>query len=475
MMEPDELVRSRMQELDLPVPDVESAMGAAKRRGPIRRTGRRRGQAVAAMVAVAVLLVVMLAVGVTRRSDGSAPVVSAGDPAAPAAPWQMLPALPGPTRGTLNAMMAGADVLVWGASVGATSATTAAGGYELDPDTDRWRSIPEPGIDRPVLRRVLAWTGTRVLLLGCATGTPALPVQALSYDPGTRVWAALPAPPLAGSCDPYGVWSGAELLVWQNQQGAAYDPIANSWRTVSAPPGTGRDAALMGPKVLVTSTESLPRTNNEQRRVAWVFDLQTETWAPAAPPPVWGPNAWVGDRLLVLGASSGTLFAYDPSTDAWTRRADVPLAPREGVASAVVDGRFVAWGGIAASKQEPRAPLSTDPEVLGDATFSDGAIYDIAADRWSALPPSPLSPRSGAAGLTVGGEVLIIGGADPCVQYLSDGARLRAGGSSDRTMAATSNPPTTATRASCAPPEPPPGVTVPVGPPATSPTGTPVR
>lgn len=55
--------------------------------------------------------------------------------------------------------------------------------------------------------------------------------------------------------------------------------------------------------------------------------------------------------------------------------------------------------------------------------FADGAAYDPDDDRWRELAPAPLSPRHGAAAVrTAAGEVLIMGGRDNASGH-ADGAR----------------------------------------------------
>ena len=82
------------------------------------------------------------------------------------------------------------------------------------------------------------------------------------------------------------------------------------------------------------------------------------------------------DRIVYLiGGFSGnfrpvsTVWAYDPSKDTWTRKADLrpTAAPRGSLGAALVDGRIYAIGGVG---------------LEGDVGTTE--VYDPSADIWSA-------------------------------------------------------------------------------------------
>ena len=51
-----------------------------------------------------------------------------------------------------------------------------------------------------------------------------------------------------------------------------------------------------------------------------------------------------GDQIIAGSVPSGLVEVYDPSTDTWTRKADMPTA-RGFFGTAVVDGKIYAIGG----------------------------------------------------------------------------------------------------------------------------------
>jgi hypothetical protein len=99
--------------------------------------------------------------------------------------------------------------------------------------------------------------------------------------------------------------------------------------------------------------------------------------------------ALVGVLVMTIAASCASASSW-----AWRKVPDPgPLGPREGVALAVTPAGAIAWGGL---------------DVDG-TLHDDGALLED--NRWTDLPPGPLSARhsSGVAVLD-GGRVVIVGG-----------------------------------------------------------------
>ncbi|HET7489265.1 MAG TPA: hypothetical protein VFJ85_15140 [Acidimicrobiales bacterium] len=134
------------------------------------------------------------------------------------------------------------------------------------------------------------------------------------------------------------VWTGSEFIVWGGSvgrtpfvDGAAYDPRTRTWRAVPAAP-------------------IAPRTQHAA--------------------------VWTGREMLVVGGTSrrgnAATFAdgaaYDPAAGTWRRIADAPAVTAAG--KAVVVGGFVVVSGREGPTPDPRHLL----------------VYDLAADRWTAVP-----------------------------------------------------------------------------------------
>ena len=119
---------------------------------------------------------------------------------------------------------------------------------------------------------------------------------------------------------------------------------------------------------------------------------------PAGPPITWTTKrpmptprtelgvATVNNRLYAIGGYSGTTLPgsvlqtveeYDPATDAWTRKADMPT-PRRQLVVVAVNGRIYAIGGV-------NFTSNTSSVVYSYATEE----YDPATDTWAAKAPLP--------------------------------------------------------------------------------------
>jgi N-acetylneuraminic acid mutarotase len=109
--------------------------------------------------------------------------------------------------------------------------------------------------------------------------------------------------------------------------------------------------------------------------------------------------AWDGKELLTFGVMNAAL---DPATGRWRPLTAPPLPG----ASVVLwtGARVLIWGG----------------GCCGDAT-AEGATYNPASDRWTALPRSPLAGRH-APGVWTGTQMVIVGGQTPDGDAFADAA-----------------------------------------------------
>jgi len=107
---------------------------------------------------------------------------------------------------------------------------------------------------------------------------------------------------------------------------------------------------------------------------------------------------------------------YDPQTDTWETRADMPQA-QGGLAAAVLNGRLYAFGG------EQWSPTQK--------VFSTVWVYDPATDSWDSAGELP-EARHGLAAATIGSETFSIAGADrPGGGAVNSSAALTPGTSPD--------------------------------------------
>jgi hypothetical protein len=135
------------------------------------------------------------------------------------------------------------------------------------------------------------------------------------------------------------------------------------------------------------------------------FDPETSSWTLKSPLP--GDDllqyfglAEVGGRLYVVAGDTGwrgqraSNLEYDPATDVWTPRAELPGGPRWSLVAAAVDGRIYALGGRL------------------DSIFLDrNECYDPVLDQWSARAPIP-TPRDAVVAAVIDGRIHLVGGHD---------------------------------------------------------------
>ena len=139
------------------------------------------------------------------------------------------------------------------------------------------------------------------------------------------------------------------------------------------------------------------------------YDPATDTWTTKADMPTarFGlSTSVVNGKIYVFGGapskpSGGTLSTveeYDPATDTWTTKADMPTA-RLCLSTSVVNGKMYAIGGW------PRGSHNT-------STVEE---YDPATDTWTTKADMPTA-RFGLSTSVVNGKIYAIGGARNCVE-----------------------------------------------------------
>lgn len=266
-----------------------------------------------------------------------------------------------------------------------------------------------------------AWTGTELLLWsgngsvsdvceqvsggGLRCGDPTRRDGA-AYRPGTNRWRALPKAPLraepGSSIDSYAsVWTGTELLVWggPGPEGAAYDPKADTWRTLSPGPLSPRSRFTMtwdGHRAVVAGgidRRSIGADLGDDAAVGGLartmaYDPVTDRWTdlPSLRTGRYGHvAAWTKQGIVVLGGSrnrqgdpAGTTELLTPGGQ-WKEVATSPLLQVDG---AVYTGTAV----VAYGAQRDESASADDLYPVGAPAF---AIYELAADRWRAVPVHP--------------------------------------------------------------------------------------
>lgn len=247
------------------------------------------------------------------------------------------------------------------------------GSHAYNPQTNRWRPLPQGG----GFGGVLAWTGRELIAWGggcCGEASSA----GSAYDPATNRWRKLARSPLAPSQSPVGAWTGHELIIVVSgidlsvssepypasfARAAAYNPATDTWRRIAPAPGRrswgGATAIWDGSDVLVVGGTRITSRGRPLglARAGLAYNPETNRWRRLAPMESGRTDfaaVWTGRRLLVWGGRSTRGyapqrpprgFAYDPATNRWSRLPQAPLRGRFDPAAVWTGKAMIVWGG----------------------------------------------------------------------------------------------------------------------------------
>jgi N-acetylneuraminic acid mutarotase len=194
-----------------------------------------------------------------------------------------------------------------------------------------------------------------------------------------------------------------------------YDPVTNTWATKKPLP-TSRSRfgiTVHQNKIYVMggSTDSGFTGANE------VYNPVTDTWEAKASMPAGGRSELavnaVNDKIYAIGGyfigvywvPSNLTEVYNPATDTWTTKAQMPTAVY-GCTSALIDSKIYV----------------IENSYSGDATlFRLNQIYDAETDTWSFGQPIPIRMPEAAAAATTGvyapKRVYVLGGFSDVSSY----------------------------------------------------------
>jgi N-acetylneuraminic acid mutarotase len=186
----------------------------------------------------------------------------------------------------------------------------------------------------------------------------------------------------------------------------AYNSATNTWTTRASLPQALRStngAGVINGKIYLSGGERYDRSIVAS---LFVYDPATNQWSRKKDMPGRGFGGVTGvyqNKLYVVtgcdnvpGCSSTKgLFRYDPAIDAWTFLSLVPHAHHAGMGG-FLGGKFYLTG-----------------DVLSPSRVLD--VYDPATNSWGIRAPMP-SGRSGAAYAAIGGKLYIAGGSEEDLQ-----------------------------------------------------------
>ena len=236
------------------------------------------------------------------------------------------------------------------------------------------------------------------------------------YDPATDTWTRKTDMPTARDTLSTSVVNGKIYAIgglkynpWRIFSTVEeYDPVADKWTRKADMPTArwafstsvvdGKIYAIGGIAVYARGWDGLSRVE--------VYDPATDTWTRKADMPTARGDlstSVVDGKIYAIGGVTAyvhqqrqtnypTVEVYDPATDTWTRKADMPTA-REWPSTSVVDGKIYAIGGM----------------VAWVSALSTVEIYDPVTDKWEAGLDMPTARRYLSTS-AVNGKIYAIGG-----------------------------------------------------------------
>jgi N-acetylneuraminic acid mutarotase len=188
----------------------------------------------------------------------------------------------------------------------------------------------------------------------------------------------------------------------------AYDPTTDQWTTKADLPTPRHGLATSVVEGKIYTIGGFDGTNHA---TVEMYDPTTDTWTPKAELPTLRSHVCTGvvnGKIYAIGGwdsvseddghkAFATVEVYDPATDRWMKKADMPT-PRWSCASSVVNGKIYVIGGTT---------ITGEGEWI---TTTKVEIYDPATDTWTPGGDMP-TPRGWLSGSTVNGKFYAIGGA----------------------------------------------------------------
>ena len=187
-----------------------------------------------------------------------------------------------------------------------------------------------------------------------------------------------------------------------------YDPSTDSWtiNTQIPTPRNSLGVCVVNEKIYAVGGFNLGLEGGNSLPSVEMYDPDTDTWSTKTDMPTGRDNfscCVVAGKIYVIGGFHAvgvnfdvvpTVEEYDPETDAWTTKTPMPTA-RWGQAVHVVNGKIYIIGG--ATDYPPKNDIGTVEE------------YDPATDTWTTKTPMP-TERFLIPGGEINGKIYVFGG-----------------------------------------------------------------
>ena len=212
--------------------------------------------------------------------------------------------------------------------------------------------------------------------------------------------------------------------IWRGPFGMSlvevYDPETNTWQRLTDMPTvrSGAKAAVVAGKIYVLAGDvgkDNRHVNLKTLKVVEMYDPETDTWVRkqdmsrrrmafgigvvAGKLYAIGGNVHVGDKKPEEPGRVDLVEVYDPATDTWSKRADMPTR-RDGVKAAVIRDTIYAIGGS-----------GWPPDGQGGPALTTIEVYHPKTNRWRKKPDMP-NLRWVFSSVVVADKIYLIGGTD---------------------------------------------------------------
>jgi N-acetylneuraminic acid mutarotase len=205
-----------------------------------------------------------------------------------------------------------------------------------------------------------------------------------------------------------GGWPPAETAATVEK----YDPETDKWTKRADMPTAraGLSTSVVNGKIYAIGGYAMDGENRSvYLSTVEEYDPVTDKWTKRTDMPtarIFLTTIAVSGKIYAIGGGASwdgpflsIVEEYDPVTDTWTKKADMPT-PRAALSTGVVDGKVYVIGG---SHQKNAAN-----DFTGLPTVEE---YDPAADTWTRKADMPTARHALAASM-VNGKIYVIGGAD---------------------------------------------------------------
>jgi N-acetylneuraminic acid mutarotase len=302
---------------------------------------------------------------------------------------------------------------------------------------------------RPRWAHSAAVVDGRIYVIGGAGADNQVAGSVEAFDPAKGTWSACADMPTARALLGVGVIGGRIYTVGGTTMGLdklatveVYDPTTDTWarkadmptarNTLSAIAVDGKLYAIGGggfdrPESGWESFDAAVDSRDFSR--VEVYDPETDRWAAREDMPTARSAltlSAVGGRIYAIGGgfrrggrdvSLSLVEVYDTGTNRWTRTVDMPT-PRFFPVSSVIDGRIWVAGGVS------QEPASTQEERMRKrAPLSVVEVYDPARGRWT-TEAALATARGWFSASIVDGRIYVFGGRAPA----PDGGILESSG-----------------------------------------------